>query len=84
MPAFGCSLLPRLIQPGCCLHGAYDEQGDHKFRLTSPSPALVKLLRITALDRKLLGVTGPKSQDGFLPPYRHHTVQNLIEAPDCT
>ena len=37
----------------------YAEQGDHKFTVTSPSPWLVKLLRITALDRKLLGATGP-------------------------
>jgi anti-sigma B factor antagonist len=35
------------------------EQGDHKFTLASPSPWLVKLLRITALDRKLLGATDP-------------------------
>jgi anti-anti-sigma factor len=35
------------------------EQGDHKFTLASPSAWLVKLLRITALDRKLLGATGP-------------------------
>jgi anti-anti-sigma factor len=33
------------------------EQGDHRFRLASPSPSLVKLLHITALDRKLLGAT---------------------------
>jgi len=33
----------------------YAEQGDYKFCLASPSPSLVKLLRITALDRKLLG-----------------------------
>jgi anti-sigma B factor antagonist len=37
------------------------EQNGHKFTLASPSPALVKLLRITALDRKLLGATGPGS-----------------------
>jgi anti-anti-sigma factor len=37
----------------------YAEQSDHKFCLASPSPPLVKLLRITALDRKLLGATGP-------------------------
>jgi anti-sigma B factor antagonist len=36
------------------------EQGDHGFRLASPSPSLVKLLRITALDRKLLGTTAPQ------------------------
>jgi len=36
----------------------YAEQNDHKFRLASPSPTLVKLLRITALDRKLLSATG--------------------------
>jgi anti-anti-sigma factor len=35
----------------------YAEQGEHKFRVASPSPSLVKLLRITALDRKLLGAT---------------------------
>jgi anti-sigma B factor antagonist len=34
------------------------EQGGHTFRVASPSPALVKLLRITALDRKLLGRPG--------------------------
>jgi hypothetical protein len=28
--------------------------------VASPSPWLVKLLRITALDRKLLGATGPR------------------------
>jgi anti-anti-sigma factor len=37
----------------------YAEQRDHKFRVASPRPSLVKLLRITALDRKLLGTTGP-------------------------
>jgi anti-anti-sigma factor len=37
----------------------YAEQGDHRFRLASPSPSLVRLLRITALDRRLLGATGP-------------------------
>jgi anti-anti-sigma factor len=35
------------------------EQSGHKFTLASPSPSLVKLLRITALDRKLLGTTEP-------------------------
>lgn len=34
------------------------EQGNHEFRMACASPALVKLLRITALDRKLLGATG--------------------------
>jgi anti-anti-sigma factor len=33
----------------------YAEQSNHRLRLASPSPSLVKLLRITALDRKLLG-----------------------------
>jgi anti-sigma B factor antagonist len=37
----------------------YAERSDHKFRVASPSPSLVKLLRITALDRKLLGTTEP-------------------------
>jgi anti-anti-sigma factor len=37
----------------------YAEQSDHTFRVASPSPSLVKLLRITALDTKLLGITGP-------------------------
>jgi anti-anti-sigma factor len=37
----------------------YAEQGDYKFRLASPSPSLVRLLRITALDRKLLGTERP-------------------------
>jgi len=37
----------------------YAEQGNHGFRLASPSPSLVKLLHITALDRKLLGVAEP-------------------------
>jgi anti-sigma B factor antagonist len=37
---------------------AYAEQSDHEFRVASPSPSLVKLLRITALDRKLLGTPG--------------------------
>jgi anti-anti-sigma factor len=35
------------------------EQSHHKFRVASPSSSLVKLLRITALDRKLLVATGP-------------------------
>jgi anti-sigma B factor antagonist len=38
------------------------EQGNHKFRVASPSPSLVKLLRITGLDRKLLGATEPGVQ----------------------
>jgi anti-sigma B factor antagonist len=42
--------LSALVQIAC-----YAEQSGHKFTLASPSPALVKLLRITALDRKLLG-----------------------------
>jgi anti-sigma B factor antagonist len=33
------------------------EQGGHTFTAASPGPWLVKLLRITALDRKLLGHT---------------------------
>jgi anti-sigma B factor antagonist len=33
------------------------EQRDHKFRVASPSPSLVKLLRITALDHKLLSAS---------------------------
>jgi hypothetical protein len=36
-------------------------QTGHQFRVTSPSPSLVKLLRITALNRKLLGATGPEA-----------------------
>jgi anti-anti-sigma factor len=40
----------------------YAEQGSNKFRVASPSPSLVKLLRITALDRKLLGATEPGVQ----------------------
>jgi anti-sigma B factor antagonist len=35
------------------------EQGGREFTLVSPSSSLVKLLRLTALDRKLLGTTGP-------------------------
>jgi anti-anti-sigma factor len=38
----------------------YAEQGNHGFRLASPSPSLAKLLRIAALDRKLLGTARPK------------------------
>jgi anti-anti-sigma factor len=41
----------------------YAEQRDHQFRVASPSPSLVRLLRITALDRKLLGATGPGGAD---------------------
>jgi anti-sigma B factor antagonist len=37
----------------------YAEQSNHGFRLASPSPSLVKLLRITALDRRLLGAAEP-------------------------
>jgi anti-anti-sigma factor len=37
----------------------YAGQSDHRFRVASPSPSLVRLLRITGLDRELLGVTGP-------------------------
>jgi anti-anti-sigma factor len=37
----------------------YAEQSGHRFRVASPSPSLVRLLRITGLDRELLGVTGP-------------------------
>jgi anti-sigma B factor antagonist len=39
----------------------YAEQGDYKFRVASPSPSLVKILRITALDRKLLGAISPET-----------------------
>jgi anti-sigma B factor antagonist len=34
------------------------EQGDHEFRVASASPSLVKLLRITGLDRRFPGATG--------------------------
>jgi anti-anti-sigma factor len=37
----------------------YAERGDHQFRVAAPSPSLVKLLRITALDHKFPGGTGP-------------------------
>jgi len=43
---------------------AYAEQSGHEFRLASPSPSLVKLLRITALDRKLLGTTSRSRRPG--------------------
>jgi anti-anti-sigma factor len=33
----------------------YAEQSDHQFRVAAPSPSLVRLLRITGLDRELLG-----------------------------
>jgi len=49
--ARGLSALLRLA-----LHA---EQTGHQFRVTSPSPSLVKLLRITALNRKVLDATGP-------------------------
>jgi anti-anti-sigma factor len=51
--ARGLSALLRIVR--------YAEQGDHKFGLAAPSPALVKLMRITALERKLLGATGPEN-----------------------
>lgn len=38
----------------------YAERADRTFRLASPSPTLIKLLRITTLDHKLLGATGPR------------------------
>ena len=38
----------------------YAEQGGHEFTVASPSPSLIRLLRLTALDRKLLGATGPR------------------------
>jgi anti-sigma B factor antagonist len=38
---------------------SYAEWAGHTFRLASPRPTLVKLLRITMLDHKLLGATGP-------------------------
>jgi anti-sigma B factor antagonist len=47
----------------------YAEQGDHRFRLASPSPALVKLLRITALDRKLLGATAEVLEQSPTDPF---------------
>jgi len=34
--------------------GRYAEQGDRGFRVASPTPPVLKLLRITALDRRLL------------------------------
>jgi len=37
----------------------FAERSDHEFRLASPPPSLLKLLRITALDGQLLGATGP-------------------------
>jgi anti-anti-sigma factor len=49
----------------------YAEQGDHRFRLVSPSPSLVKLLRITALDRKLLGATGSRPSAPAALEHRH-------------
>jgi len=48
----------------------YAEQGDHKFTVASPSPWLVKLLRITGLDRKLLGATGRSR----FPPRSFHAA----------
>jgi anti-anti-sigma factor len=50
--ARGLSALLRIAQ-----HAA---QSGQKFTLASPSPSLVKLLHITALDRKLLGTTRPE------------------------
>jgi anti-sigma B factor antagonist len=55
----------------------YAEQNDHKFRVASPSPSLVKLLRITALDRKLLHVTGPRSDRSL----RHVVRARMTAAP---
>jgi anti-sigma B factor antagonist len=49
----------------------YAEQGDHRFRLASPSPSLVKLLRITALDRRLLGAAGPRPAGPAALEHRH-------------
>lgn len=40
---------------------SYAELADRPFGLASPSPMLVKLLRIAALDHKLLEVTGLRS-----------------------
>ena len=37
---------------------SYAEWAGHTFHLASPSPTLVKLLRITMLDHKLLGAAG--------------------------
>jgi anti-anti-sigma factor len=34
---------------------SYAEHADHAFRVSSPSPLLLKLLRIATLDRRLLG-----------------------------
>jgi anti-anti-sigma factor len=44
----------------------YAEQRGHKFTVTSPSPSLVKLLRLTELDRKLLGATAGTAVQGSL------------------
>lgn len=49
------------------------EQGDHEFRVASPSLWLVKLLRITALDRKILGSTdlgGSRMNTASIRPLR--------------
>jgi anti-anti-sigma factor len=49
----------------------YAEQGDHRFRFASPSPSLVRLLRITALDRRLLGAAGPRLSAPAALKHRH-------------
>jgi anti-anti-sigma factor len=53
----------------------YAERAGRAFRVTSPSPMLLKLLRIATLDQKLLeratgsrAVTGPRSASSGLPP----------------
>jgi anti-sigma B factor antagonist len=48
----------------------YAEQNGGPFRLASPSPHLIKIMRITRLDRRLL--TSPASvQDGKIPRILH-------------
>lgn len=44
----------------------YAEQRDRPFRLASPSPALIKIMRITGLDRRFLSAQIPPLR--LLPP----------------
>ena len=50
------------MEPGCsdALRMArYAEQKDRPFRLASPSPSLIKIMRITGLDRRFLASQAP-------------------------
>jgi anti-anti-sigma regulatory factor len=46
----------------------YAEQMGCTFRLTSPSPSLIKIMRITGLDRRFLACQVPQQAAGLRLP----------------